>query len=68
MVTDTSYQKCVYRKDGPNGTSPWLLHVNGHRYSERELNASGSLVYNETMVKACPLHTGLGKKSGPEVA
>ena len=50
MVTDTSYQNCVVRKDGENGTSPWLLHVNGHRYSERELNASGTLVYKESMV------------------
>ena len=47
MVTSVGLSECVNRTAG---SSPWLLHVNGHRYSEDELFKSGRLEFEESMV------------------
>ena len=47
MVTNIGLTECVHRKEG---SSPWLLHVNGHRYSDNELYESGKLEFDKSMV------------------
>ena len=54
QVANSSLNTCDERK---NGSSPWYLHINGHRYSEEELKAEGLLKYDPKMVGTTHMHT-----------